>query len=136
MTNELTPMATFEERVKGKLKETIADMLPDEVLASLVKRVMEEQFFEKKVTSDRHGNRVVEPPFFAVEVMKLAEPILRQHIEAAFAERKDQIEEAVKAFVDQQNLALLMSAKIADGMSANIYNHAQRIIEMVTQRRY
>lgn len=135
MANELTPMATFEEKVKGRLKETIADMLPDEVLTSLVQRVMEEQFFTEKVTTDRNGYRKVDPPWFAVEVMKLAEPILQKHIEAAFAAHKDKIEEAVKAFVDQQNLALLMSAKIAEGMTAGMFQHAQRIVDQV-QRRY
>jgi hypothetical protein len=135
--NALTPMATFEEKVKGKLKETIADMLPDAVLSDLVKRVMEEQFFRAKVVTDSRGYSArTEPPWFVTEVTKLAEPILRQHVEAAFAERKDQIEAEVAKFVEQQNLALLMSAKIADGMSGNMFSHAQRIVEMVNQRRY
>jgi hypothetical protein len=136
MSTELTPMQTFEEKVKGRLKETIADMLPDEVLSTLVHRVMEEQFFKPKVVTDRNGyNTRTEPPWFAVEVMKLAEPILHKHIEEAFAARKDEIEAAVAEFVKEQNLALLMSSKIADGISAEMFTYAQRIIDQVNQQR-
>jgi hypothetical protein len=130
MSNELTPMQTFEEKVKAKLKDTIADMLPDEALAALVQRAVDERFFKPRKEQVGY-NTVEKPSWFAEAVAQEAKPLIDAYIKRAFEDHREAIQAAVKAFVDQQNLALLMSAKIADGLSADMWNHAQKIVDQV-----
>lgn len=132
MTQALTPMQTFEEKVKARLKETIADMLPDEALATLTQRAVDEQFFKERVTVDQY-NRVSskEPSWFVQEVAKLAEPIIKAHVAKAFEERRAEIEAAVEKFCADQNIALLMTASMTSQMSAAMWDHAGRIVEQV-----
>jgi hypothetical protein len=126
-------MQTFEEKVKSRLKETIADMLPDEALAALVQRAVDEQFFKPRKTGTGAYNDPYKdaPGWFVSEVAKLAEPIIKEHVEKAFAMRRNAIEEAVRKFVAEQNLALLMTTAITQNMSQMMFDAAYKIVQEV-----
>jgi polyhydroxyalkanoate synthesis regulator protein len=133
VSNDLTPMQTFEEKVKARLKETIADMLPDEALAALTQRAVDEQFFKTRRTGTGAYNDPYKdnPSWFVEEVGKLAEPIIRAHITEAFKERQSEINEAIKKFVADQNIALLMTTAITSNMSQMMFSTAAEIFERV-----
>ena len=130
MTNDLTPMQSFEEKVKGKLKETIADMLPDEALQALVQKAVEETFFKRRSTQDRNGYTREEKPWFVEEVAKLAEPIIQAQAQRAFEANKERVEEAVAKFIDQQNIAMIMAARIGHEMSGSIASAIMRVMQL------
>ena len=50
MTTELTPSQNFEQKIKEKLTKDIGDLMPDELLVSLIERSIEDCFFK-----DRHS---------------------------------------------------------------------------------
>jgi hypothetical protein len=123
----LTPMQTFEEKVKNRLKETIADMLPDDALAALVQRAVDEQFFKERVYGDQY-NRKTYPSWFVEEVADLAKPIIEEHIARAFEERKDEIKKAIDGYIASENLTLLMVAAMSQKLSADLFAHAEGIV--------
>jgi hypothetical protein len=133
MTTDLTPMQTFEEKVKSRLKETIADMLPDEALAALVQRAVDEQFFKPRKTGagTYHDPYKDAPGWFVEEVARLAKPVITQYVQKAFEDNKPAIESAIKAFVAEQNLALLMTTAITQNMSQMLLDTAYKIVQEV-----
>ena len=45
---QLSPMESFKEKVQNKLKDDMADMLPDDVLAKLVEEAVKDLFKERR----------------------------------------------------------------------------------------
>lgn len=77
----LTPMETFQEKVRNRLRDDIAGLLPDDALAAMVQRVVEEEFFTKRQKHEKDGwsTRTVEVPSpFQAMVMEAAKPLLQQ----------------------------------------------------------
>ena len=82
---QLAPMETFMERVKGKLRDDIGNMLPDEVVAQMVKRVIEDEFFTaKRVPApgrSTYSTETIEVPTeFQKMVVEAAKPIIEKHV--------------------------------------------------------
>ncbi|MDF0750338.1 hypothetical protein NLU14_08850 [Marinobacter sp. 71-i] len=137
MSNDITtnksPMEEFQDRVKDKLKADIGSMLPDDVLAQLTQRAVDEQFFkERRAPNPRgYGSDVARPSWFVEEVAKIAEPIIRSHIEQFIETSKADIEAAIKQYISDQNLTLTASAMIASQMSAHMYNNVDMIVQAI-----
>ena len=81
MSKELTSMQSFQERLQNKVRDDIAAMLPDEVIAEMVKKATHQLFFERttETISEGYGrSRVVEKPsMFEQLVRDAAEPIIQ-----------------------------------------------------------
>lgn len=135
MSNELTtnkdPMTEFQDRVKEKLKADIGAMLPEEVLAKLTERAVDEQFFKERRIPQRFGSDEIKPSWFVEEVAKLAEPIIRDEIQRFIDARTGDIEAAIKQYMSEQNLTLTASSMIASQMSAHMYGHVDQIIQAI-----
>lgn len=139
MNNELSasknPMDEFRERVTEKLKHDIGEMLPDEVLQQLAQRAVDEQFFKERevVTNVGGWNSKTEkrPSWFVEEVAKIAEPIIRSHIEQFIEAHKADIEAAIDKYISEQNLTLTASTMIASQMSSYMYGNVDMIIQAI-----
>lgn len=137
MTTSLTPMQTFEAKVKTKLKETIADMLPDDALDGLVQKAVEEEFFKptrRNLGTDYQPRWEEAPSWFMQEVAKLAKPIIDARVKKEFDLRKSAIEKAIDGFCKAQNIALLMSAAITRDTSSAILEAAELIRQQMDRR--
>ena len=71
-----TPQQAFEERVLTRLRESIGDLMPDEVLRDMSKKAMDKLFFEKRerVVKKSYGygeESVAVPSYFEEEIQKL-----------------------------------------------------------------
>lgn len=137
MGNEIAtnknPMEEFQDRVKDKLKADIGSMLPDEVLQQLTQRAVDEQFFkERRQPNPRgYGSDVPRPSWFVEEVAKIAEPIIRQHIEHFIETHKQDIEAAIEQYISEQNLTLTASTMIASQMSSYMYSNVDMIVQAI-----
>lgn len=137
MGNEIAtnknPMEEFQDRVKDKLKADIGSMLPDEVLSQLTQRAVDEQFFKERevVTGGWNSRTEKRPSWFVEEVAKIAEPIIRQHIEHFIETHKQDIEAAIEQYISEQNLTLTASTMIASQMSSHMYTHVDMIMQTI-----
>ncbi len=104
-STELTPIKKFEERVKDRLKDDIADLMPDEVLTSLIERSIQEMFFEDRTVKDGSYHTRTEKSWFnkAVEtaIANRLEDGISRYISEHSTEINQKINEAVAAAVPQ-----------------------------------
>jgi hypothetical protein len=107
MSQELTPMQTFTQKVEEKIRNDIAKMLPDEVIAEMVKKATHSLFFEpikKEVKDDRYytSYRTVElPSAFEGIVQEAVKPIIEARVGQLIIENRDKIDAAIeKALAD------------------------------------
>lgn len=118
----LTPMQTFQERLKGKLRDDIASMLPDEAISEMVKTVINEEFFTKrtvKKASSNHYNPEYEtaPSEFQEMVLKSAKPIIEEQVRRVLVENARVIQESLDNTIRGGVLKMMLEvfdAKITD----------------------
>lgn len=106
------PIKAFQDKVTEKLKADIGALMPDEVLAGLVQRAVEEQFFKPRKIRDpsqgSYGDRVIDAPgWFVAEVATHAKPMIEAAVKRYVEEHKDEIDKAIKQFMSEQNLLLM-----------------------------
>ncbi len=100
---QIAPMQAFMDKVKDRLKNDVAELIPEEVLQEMINRVIEEQFFKKKVKETDYSGRAVsyEDSGFVAMVKEAIEPILKKRVEQFVAENADKVEEAFDEIVRQ-----------------------------------
>jgi hypothetical protein len=86
-------MESFRERVTSKLRDDLPDMLPDEVLATLVQESVTKLFSSAGSTGDR--------PWLESLVRDFAEPIIHRAVNDYLDENKNLIERGVKKALDE-----------------------------------
>jgi hypothetical protein len=136
--NEITkpgnPMDEFQARVVEKLRADIGAMLPDDALAGLVQRAIEEQFFKKRKVqegSSYHRTEREIPSWFVEEAAKIATPLIETLVREYVANNKDQIKAAINEFLQSQHLLLLAMSAIRVETSSDIMEAAVRAAEQV-----
>lgn len=67
---ELTIQQKFEEKIKDRLRQSVGDLMPDETLADLTKKAMNEMFFKRKLEKQGgyYDKEVETPSWFEDEV--------------------------------------------------------------------
>lgn len=133
--SNIDPMKQFRERVLEKLRTDIGSMLPDEALAGLVQQAVQDQFFAERRVPQSYGPDKKYPSWFVEEVGKLAEPIIKEYLNAWLSDNHSTIEGAVKEFLSSQNLMLLMLAAMNDKTKGMIWEAAEAFYQR-TQRGY
>lgn len=79
--SDLTPMQSFQEKIKDRIKENIMDSLPDEVVDSLFDKCLNETFFKGKENKNNWGQVTsIQKSWFEEEVLKLCKPILEERL--------------------------------------------------------
>lgn len=135
-TNLPDPMKTFQERVLNKVRTDIADMLPEEAIKAMFDKALETVFFKgKEPVVDNWGKvvRKAEPSWFAEEVAKQAEPIVKAYIEKHIEQVRPQIEADIKEFLSAQNLTLLTVAAMQRATMNDMSMIADQIIGRMKQ---
>ena len=114
---QLAPMETFLERVKGKLRDDIGSLLPEEAIEQMVQKVVNEEFFTKKRVpdpNDRSGsyNRrmIDQPTAFQEMVLEAARPILAQKALEIVAARAPELEAAITEAMNAGLMRFAMTA--------------------------
>lgn len=127
------PMETFQAKVLDKVRESIAEMLPDEVVEGLVQRAIDEQFFQPIKVPRTYGAPDEEPSWFIKEVTRLSKPILSDYVRAHLKEREPEIKKAVEQFLSTQNLTLITIAAMQSAVRQDLYEFANMVVEKLRQ---
>lgn len=111
----LAPMESFMERVKGKLRDDIGNMLPDEVVAGLVQKVIQDEFFtRKRIPAPGRGSystdTVEVPSEFQKMVIEASKPIIEKHVLALMAERAEELDQQIQESVRAGLMKFAVSA--------------------------
>jgi len=98
MNTELTPMQTFEEQVKERLKTDIADLLPDEALSGLIEKSINEMFFKPRITGNSFNERR-EPSWFNQAVETAVKARLSGLLTKHLADHQKDIDAKIEASI-------------------------------------
>lgn len=72
------PMSDFAERLRKSLRDDIATMMPDDVLAGMIQKVIDEEFFIGRVERHSHGGgETRHPPKFHTLIIDALTPLLQ-----------------------------------------------------------
>ncbi len=126
------PMKEFQDRVTEKLRKDIGEMLPDNVLADLVQRAVNEQFFKPCIVESRF-HKETKPSWFAEEVTNIARPIIRETVQAYVNNNHDAIKKAVEEFLSRESLSLIAFAAMREATQQDIYQFADEIVTRIRQ---
>lgn len=94
-----TPMESFMEKVKIKVRDDIASMIPDDVIQNLIQQVVKDEFFKKnKVNVGTNWNPVWEerPTEFQKLVLEAVRPIMNERAQKFLESNKEEIDELIK----------------------------------------
>lgn len=98
----LAPMETFKEKVKNRIAKDIGDLIPDEVLAEMAARSLEEMFFTRRESERDYGRtKVVKDSWFDEAVKKHLEPQLKQIVDDAIKEKVASIGPVIEAMMTE-----------------------------------
>ena len=108
-SRELAPMEAFQERVKNRLRDDIGELLPDEALAEMVQRVVEEEFFKKR--TDRVGptysaKTIEKPTWFQELVVEAAKPVIEAKILQFLSDNRAEIDRQIKETIERGAMSL------------------------------
>lgn len=114
-STNVNPMDTFQQDVIKKLRESIRDMLPDEVLKEMVHKAVTKEFFEPtKIKNpnyngyERNGPEyTVGPSWFTKEVVEQSKPMIKTLVLEYVEQQKPNLEAAITAFTKDNSLMLL-----------------------------
>ena len=136
ITSQGDPLNEFREKLKTKIREDIALMLPDEVVEQMVRQTVEEEFFKpNRINKGTEYNpRWEEAPSWFMEVVaKEAKPILEQAVKDFVEENRPVIDKALSAYLTSETLTLLAIKGIANEMSSEINSLTRTISEIASR---
>ena len=138
-TTALTPQQSFEEKVKSRMRENIGDLMPDEVLADMVKKAMNEMFFtrrEKK--ADGWGGRTkVLPSWFEDEVSTQLKKQVLEEVRVAVEAKRAELHDVAVKLVTEKMPEMIVSALlgvISQITTSNSYNTQSYITELLRSK--
>lgn len=108
-----TPMEAFQEKLKAKMRDDIASLLPDDVVASMVQKVINDEFFAKKTVRTNpnswndHSTKELPTPFQEA-VMIAAKPIIDDHVKRIIAENAERIAAQIDTTVKNGLLSMCL----------------------------
>ena len=119
----ITPQEAFQQKLADKLRDDIGSLIPDEVLAEMVKKAMQEMFFTSRKESDGYGRTNYYPSWFEKAVEELLRDRMRQEIDSYMKKNGEAlIEQAATAIAQQAPVilgALFLHAITNSGQSWN-----------------
>jgi CO dehydrogenase/acetyl-CoA synthase beta subunit len=96
---QLTPQQKFEEKLQDRIRNDIGELVPDEVLAELIARSIDNMFFkERKINqgSGYYGRVEYVPARFEQFVQEAMEPMLRDAAEDWVTDNSDSVKDALE----------------------------------------
>jgi hypothetical protein len=123
----MTPMEAFQAKLKDKIRDDIASMLPDEAVAEMAARVVNEEFFTKtrrNVGSSYSPDWREEPSPFQRMVLEAAKPIVEAEVKKALQENNQRVLESFDQTVKAGLLKLMLESfeqKIEQAITNNGY---------------
>ena len=131
VTEHKDPMQEFQDKLKAKVREEIADLLPDEAVQRLVESAVRDTFFKPREVKVGYSGTELHPSWFVEEVAKAAKPMLRVMVESYVKKNSGIIKQAMNDFLSTQNLTLLTGAAMRDATFKDIQDIATEVVRQM-----
>lgn len=138
MENEISPITedpikTFQENVAKKVREDIADMMPEEAIHALAAQAVKEIFFEPRqvrVNDNSYGGHHMEttPSIFNKAIAEAAKPLIEAQAKEIFEEHKAVIEAHLRDLYADHKLMLELLKVVQSQSEAFTQTMAQNVV--------
>jgi hypothetical protein len=135
-------MSEFEAKLKDRIRTDIAELIPDEVLAEMIKAVINEQFFKPRETCENPNAPIYQqrwkesPPWLLEVVQPLIKTQIDAHVTGWAQENSEKIAEMVRAEIGESGekaIARAISSVFSSAfvsLEMNIRNNIQNSITL------
>lgn len=95
-------MDEFMNNLKSKIREDIAGMIPDNVVAEMAQQVLKEEFFgkRKEETGGWNSKTIIKPSQFEEMVLDAAKPMILSHVIKLLEENPTLISDKINDILD------------------------------------
>lgn len=110
-SKQLTPQESFEKKLTDRIRESIGDLMPDEKLAEIVERGMQEAFFKGRHVQERgyHGRTYEEAPWLVSAVKELLEEQAKAEVKKWLAEHPEEVERVMREWLEKGVAEIVVS---------------------------
>jgi hypothetical protein len=129
LARKVDPMEDFKVKLQERVRNDIRDLLPEDAVAALVQKAIEDEFFKpRKVDTGGYNGRTEErPSWFVSEVIKAAEPMMRQAVSDAIAAHPDMIDKVVRAWADTNKLTIMATDRMTGMLGTLISDMSMKL---------
>ena len=92
--SEIAPLQSFEEKIKERLKRDIGDLIPDEMLTTLIEKSINQIFHEPRIKKNDWGSVLESKPSWFQETV---ENLLQKEVNRLIRDYIKDHEEDIKA---------------------------------------
>ena len=140
-TKKDNPMDHFLGKVRDKIRDDIASMIPDEAINKLIEEVVREEFFTKKkiVSGDRWNEKITyDHTEFQKLVLENITPHIKERADKFFVDNQEEITKLIDQILQQGFMNLFenfLKMKFTEHMQANSHI-IQNMMQSQNQRGY
>ena len=99
-TTAITTPQTFQERMYGRVKELLGELLTEEEAKQLVDKAIQDALFSSKKIYNSYGSLVrEEPPQFVELVKNEIEPIVKNAVDKWIVEHQEDINQTIEKVI-------------------------------------
>jgi uncharacterized protein YcaQ len=99
-TTAITTPQTFQERMYGRVKELLGELLTEEEAKQLVDKAIQDALFSSKKIYNTYGSQVrEEPPQFVELVKNEVQPIVKNAVDKWIAEHQEEVNQTIEKVI-------------------------------------
>jgi hypothetical protein len=130
-------MKDFQERVLKKVRDDIANLLPEEAIKAMFDQALESIFFKDiPEIRDNWGNikQGSKQSWFVQEISRQAEPIVKEYVKKHMEQFHPTIEKAIKEFLSAESLTLIAVGTMAQVSNNQMQNNIEQLAIRIADR--
>lgn len=124
---KLDPMADFQAKLQERVRDDIRNLLPEEAVAALVKKAVEDEFFKPQTVLVNSWETKEVPSKFMAAVVDAAKPIIAEAVAKVVSEHPAAVEKAIKDFLDENRLTIATTDRMTRMLSDMIMTLQQNL---------
>lgn len=100
MSGEITTNKSFEEKIEGRIKESIGEFIDDEALSRIVHKAIDKILFDPILEKNSYGRVIKETPsFLYVLIKELLETKVKMAIKDYINNHKDDVNKIIERVI-------------------------------------
>lgn len=99
-TTAITTPQTFQERMYGRVKELLGELLTEEEAKQLVDKAIQDALFSTKKIYNSYGSFITEePPQFIELVKEQVQPIVKDAVDKWISEHQEEVTQTIEKVI-------------------------------------
>lgn len=113
MPEQLTPLQSFQEKVRDRIVKDFTELIPQDAVDEMVKRAIDEAFFKERRVEESTGyykNTVTKQPLLVEMAEKEARAVFEKAVKEWIAANEETVMQALRSVFEQSAGDVLLKA--------------------------